>query len=38
MKPTIRIKRAYDKPSKEDGVRVLVDIVLQEYLEKEFPG
>jgi len=25
MKPIIRIKRAYDKPAKEDGVRILVD-------------
>jgi uncharacterized protein YeaO (DUF488 family) len=25
MSPEIKIKRAYDKPSKEDGVRILVD-------------
>ena len=25
MKPVIRIKRAYDKPTKEDGTRILVD-------------
>lgn len=25
MKPIIRIKRAYEKPVKEDGIRILVD-------------
>jgi uncharacterized protein YeaO (DUF488 family) len=25
MKPVIQIKRAYDKPSKKDGYRVLID-------------
>jgi uncharacterized protein YeaO (DUF488 family) len=25
MKPIISIKRAYDRPAKEDGVRILVD-------------
>ena len=35
MKPTIRIKRAYDKPSKEDGVRVLVDRLWPRGLTKE---
>lgn len=25
MKPIIRTKRAYDKPAKEDGTRILVD-------------
>jgi uncharacterized protein YeaO (DUF488 family) len=25
MKPIIKIKRAYDEPAKEDGIRILVD-------------
>lgn len=35
MKPTIRIKRAYEKPLGEDGYRVLVDRLWPRGLAKE---
>jgi uncharacterized protein YeaO (DUF488 family) len=35
MKPTIKIKRAYEKPLKKDGYRVLVDRLWPRGIEKE---
>ncbi|MBL7711761.1 MAG: DUF488 family protein [Chitinophagaceae bacterium] len=35
MKPTIRIKRAYEKPLRKDGYRVLVDRLWPRGLAKE---
>lgn len=35
MTPTIKIKRAYEKPLKKDGYRVLVDRLWPRGLEKE---
>lgn len=35
MTPTIKIKRAYDKPLKNDGFRVLVDRLWPRGIEKE---
>jgi len=35
MKPTIHIKRAYEKPLKKDGYRVLVDRLWPRGVEKE---
>ena len=35
MKPLIKIKRAYDKPAKEDGIRILVDRLWPRGLTKE---
>jgi uncharacterized protein YeaO (DUF488 family) len=35
MKPIIRIKRAYDKPVKEDGTRILVDRLWPRGITKE---
>ncbi len=35
MKPLIKIKRAYEKPAKEDGIRILVDRLWPRGLTKE---
>ena len=35
MKPVIRIKRAYEKSSKEDGIRILVDRLWPRGMKKE---
>jgi uncharacterized protein YeaO (DUF488 family) len=35
MKPEIRIKRVYEKPSKEDGIRILVDRLWPRGMKKE---
>jgi len=35
MRPAIRIKRAYEPPSKEDGLRILVDGLWPRGLKKE---
>lgn len=35
MKPTIKTKRVYEAPSKEDGVRVLVDRLWPRGMKKE---
>ncbi|HEY4063561.1 MAG TPA: DUF488 family protein [Puia sp.] len=35
MKPVIRTKRVYDKPSKDDGIRVLVDRLWPRGMKKE---